>query len=108
VDDEPPRLLIDDTLEPPSTMSFEPVPRTINRGDLGALITLAGAGLALFAGGLFWAFNARVTEGGLISPLTVGWIAGIAGVGFFGVAAYLVLQRLGGDDDLEEGEDGLN
>ncbi|MDP1640658.1 MAG: lysozyme [Phenylobacterium sp.] len=108
VDDAPPRLLIDDTLEPPSTMSFEPVPRTINRGDLGALITLAGAGLALFAGGLFWAFNARVTEGGLISPLTVGWIAGIAGVGFFGVAAYLVLQRLGGDDDLEEGEDGLN
>jgi lysozyme len=108
VDDAPPRLLIDDTLEPPSTMSFEPVPRSINRGDLGALITLAGAGLALFAGGLFWAFNARVTEGGLISPLTVGWIAGIAGVGFFGVAAYLVLQRLGGDDDLEEGEDGLN
>ena len=108
VDDETPRLLIDDTIDPSSEMTFEPVPRTINRGDFGALLTLAGAGLALFAGGLFWAFNARVTEGGLISPLTVGWIAGIAGVGFFGVAAYLVLQRLGGEDDPEEQGEGFN
>lgn len=108
VDETPPRLLIDDTVPEPSLMTFETEPRAINRGDFGALLTLAGAGLALFAGGLFWAFNARVTEGGLVSPLTVGWIAGIAGVGFFGVAAYLVLQRLGGDDDLEDGEDGLN
>lgn len=108
VEDARPRLLIDDTAVEPSLMTFEPVPRAINRGDLGALLTLAGAGLALFAGGLFWAFNARVTEGGLISPLTVGWIAGIAGVAFFGVAAYLVLQRLGGEDDPEEQDEGFN
>lgn len=108
VEDVRPRLLIDDTAPEPSLMTFEPVPRTVNRADLGALLTLAGAGLALFAGGLFWAFNARVTEGGLISPLTVGWIAGIAGVGFFGVAAYLVLQRLGGEDDGDEMDQGLN
>jgi lysozyme len=108
VEDTRPRLLIDDTVAEPSLMAFEPVPRAINRGDFGALLTLAGAGLALFAGGLFWAFNARVTEGGLISPLTVGWIAGIAGVAFFGVAAYLVLQRLGGEDDPEEQGEGFN
>lgn len=108
VEDTRPRLLIDDTVAEPSLMTFEPVPRAINRGDFGALLTLAGAGLALFAGGLFWAFNARVTDGGLISPLTVGWIAGIAGVAFFGVAAYLVLQRLGGEDDPEEQDEGFN
>ena len=108
VEDTRSRLLIDDTAAEPSLMSFEPVPRAINRGDFGALLTLAGAGLALFAGGLFWAFNARVTEGGLISPLTVGWIAGIAGVAFFGVAAYLVLQRLGGEDEPEEQDEGFN
>lgn len=97
--DAPPRILIDDTLEEPSSFTFEADQPQVNRGDLSALLTLAGAGLALFAGGLFWAFNARVADGGLLSPLTVGWIAGIAGVGFFGVAAYLVLQRLGGEDD---------
>ncbi|MDP2214572.1 lysozyme [Phenylobacterium sp.] len=106
--DDPPRLLIDDTAPEPSTMTFEPMPKAVNRADLGALLTLAGLGLALFAGGLFWAFNARITEGGLINPLTVGWIAGITGVGFFGVAAYQVLQRLSGDDGLEDQDDHPN
>ncbi|MDP3489373.1 MAG: glycoside hydrolase family protein [Phenylobacterium sp.] len=106
--EEAPRLFIDDTISEPSVMTFEPVPRPVDRADLGALLTLAGAGLALFAGGLFWAFNARVTDGGLISPLTIGWIAGIAGVGFFGVAAYLVLQRLSGGDELDEMGEGPN
>lgn len=97
-----PRLVIDDTETEPQIMTFQSLPATSSRGDLGALLTLAAAGLALFAGGLFWAFNARVTEGGLISPLTIGWVAGILGVAFFGVAAYLVLQRLGQDDTEED------
>lgn len=108
VEAAPRRILIDDTLEEPSSFAFEPDEPRVQRGDLGALLTLAGAGLALFAGGLFWAFNARIADGGLLSPLTVGWIAGIAGVGFFGVAAYLVLQRLGGEDDPDDLDDGRN
>lgn len=87
-----------------SIMTFEPLPPPDEKAGLASLITLAAAGLALFAGGLFWAFNARASEAGLVSPLTVGWVAGILGVGLFGLAAYLVLQRLSGEPD--EDDDG--
>ncbi|MBA4792422.1 MAG: glycoside hydrolase family protein [Phenylobacterium sp.] len=87
-----------------SIMTFEPLPPSDQKAGLASLLTLAGLGLALFAGGLFWAFNARVTEDGLVSPLTVGWVAGILGVALFGLAAYLVLQRLSGEPgDEDEG-----
>ena len=100
---EAPRILIDDTLEEPAGIDIEPLPKTTAKGGLGLLVSLAAAGLALFAGGLFWAFNARTSEEGLVSPLTIGWAAGIVGVALFGVAAYLVLQRLG-QDEAEEDE----
>ncbi|MDP1988969.1 lysozyme [Phenylobacterium sp.] len=99
--DPRPLLMIDDTAPEPAILTFEPAPQVEEKASLGGLLVLAGLGLALFAGGLFWAFNARVDGDGLISPLVVGWVAGIAGVGFFGVAAYLILQRFGGEDDLE-------
>lgn len=102
--DPRPMLMIDDTAPEPSILTFEPAPQVADKASLGGLLVLAGLGLALFAGGLFWAFNARVEGGGFITPLVVGWIAGIAGVGFFGVAAYLILQRFGGEDDLESEE----
>lgn len=102
--DPRPMLMIDDTAPEPAILTFEPAPQAEEKGSLGALLVLAGLGLALFAGGLFWAFNARVDGGGFVTPLVVGWIAGIAGVGFFGVAAYLILQRFGGEDDLESEE----
>jgi lysozyme len=102
--DPRPVLMIDDTAPEPSILTFEPAPQVEEKASLGGLLVLAGLGLALFAGGLFWAFNARVDGGGFISPLVVGWVAGIAGVGFFGVAAYLILQRFGGEDDLESDE----
>ncbi|WP_300577426.1 lysozyme [Phenylobacterium sp.] len=102
--DPRPMLMIDDTAPEPSILTFEPASQVEEKGSLGGLLVLAGLGLALFAGGLFWAFNARVDGGGFITPLVVGWIAGIAGVGFFGVAAYLILQRFGGEDDLESEE----
>ncbi len=102
--DPRPMLMIDDTTPEPAILTFEPAPQVEEKGSLGGLLVLAGLGLALFAGGLFWAFNARVDGGGFISPLVVGWIAGIAGVGFFGVAAYLILKRFGGEDDLESEE----
>lgn len=85
-----------------SIMTFEPLPPADQKAGLASLITLAAAGLALFAGGLFWAFNARANEAGLVSPLTVGWVAGILGVALFGLAAYLVLQRLSGEPGDED------
>src|SRR5690606_38087639 len=77
------------------------------RWRIGALWLLLGAllGVALFAWGLFWVFNSRGAPGpGGIDPMVLGWLAGIAGVGFFGVAAYMLLDRLGRADDEIEGE----
>jgi lysozyme len=72
--------------------------------NLAPLAVLAGLGLALFVGGLYWAFHvapdAGVSAGG---ALGVGWLAGVAGIGFFSVAAYRLFERLGqvdGDDAL--------
>jgi lysozyme len=92
-----PRVVIDDTAP------FEYVPPLVQplpkqpRGGLFALVLLAAVGLAFFAGGIYWALNGRTgAQGGLVSPLLVGWLAGLAGVGFFVAAAFLLLQRLGG------------
>lgn len=64
--------------------------------SLAPAVGLAGAGVALFGGCLFWALNmpAPPTDGAL-NPGTVVWLAGIAGVGLIGVAVYLILDRLG-------------
>lgn len=98
-----PRMLIDDTapfeFTPPIV---QPLPTQPKAGVL-SLVTLAVLGLAFLGGGLFWALNARPGAiGGLMTPLTVGWLAGLAGVGFFSVAVFLLLQRIArgsGDDD---------
>ncbi|WP_411286949.1 glycoside hydrolase family protein [Phenylobacterium sp.] len=72
----------------------EPAP-TRRRTSLLSLVTLAVIGLAFFAGGLFWALNARTGfESGFINPLLVGGLAGLAGVGFFASAVYMLLERL--------------
>jgi uncharacterized membrane protein len=72
-----------------------PLPEQPKGGLLG-LVTLAVVGLAFFAGGVFWATNARAArESSLLGPVVVGWLAGIAGVIFFAVALFLLLQRLG-------------
>jgi lysozyme len=89
-----PRVLIDDTAPyefvPPVV---QPLPQTSRGGPL-SLVALAVIGLAFFGGGVFWALNAR-SSGGLIGPVTVGWLAGLAGVGLFSVAVFLILKRLG-------------
>jgi lysozyme len=91
-----PRILIDDTAPyefvPPMV---QPLPQASRGGPL-SLVALAVIGLAFFGGGVFWALNAR-GDGGLIGPLAVGWLAGLAGVGLFSVAVFLILKRLGGD-----------
>jgi lysozyme len=58
------------------------------------LVALAVVGLAFFGGGIFWAANARDARVGMLTPLGVGLLAGLAGIGFFCVAIYLLLQRL--------------
>jgi lysozyme len=73
----------------------QPLPQASRGGPL-SLVALAVIGLAFFGGGVFWALNAR-GDGGLIGPLAVGWLAGLAGVGLFSVAVFLILKRLGGD-----------
>jgi lysozyme len=65
-------------------------------GGLLTLVALAVLGLIFFGGGIFWATYARPTvDSHLFSPRLVGGLAGVAGVGFFVVAVYLLLDRLG-------------
>ena len=95
-DDGAPRLVIDDA----APFDFgaavpKPLPEQPRNGLL-TLVALAILGLAFFAGGVFWATNARASlEPAVLSPMVVGWLAGVAGVIFFAVAAFLLLQRLG-------------
>lgn len=66
------------------------------KAPLSAAVALAGAGVALFGGCLFWAINMPPPQGdGALNPGTIVWLAGIAGVGLVGVAVYLILDRLG-------------
>ncbi|THD63515.1 lysozyme [Phenylobacterium sp.] len=65
-------------------------------GGLLTLAALAVLGLVFFGGGVFWATYARAGVGSAwLGPKVVGGLAGIAGVGFFVVAVYLLLDRLG-------------
>jgi len=94
--DRPPlRVVIDDT------SPYEFVPPTVQpidapRGDgLLAMVSLIILGLAFFAGGVFWALNAPPQpQPGVFTPLLVGWLAGVAGVGFVAVAVFMLLQRM--------------
>ena len=64
--------------------------------SLLTLVALAVLGLIFFGGGIFWATNARPgVTAHLVGPQIVGMLAGIAGVAFFAVAVYLLLERLG-------------
>lgn len=62
------------------------------------LAALALVGLACFAWALYWAFKGQPESAGGVSPLAVAWLVGVLGIGCFGVAAYLMLERLGGDE----------
>ncbi len=107
---EPPReerrILIDDTLEYEFDSAFSMTPEQPKLG-LPLLIGAAILGLAVFAGGLVWSFTARNdVDSGLLNPMTVGWMACLAGIGFFVFAAYLMLNRLGhAPEDLDEDAD---
>jgi len=71
----------------------------VKRPSLVTAVGLAGAGVTLFGGCLFWALNMPQPQTvGALNPGTVVWLAGIAGVGLIGVAVYMILDRLGRPD----------
>ncbi|HEY2752727.1 lysozyme [Phenylobacterium sp.] len=73
----------------------QPLPSP-GQGGLLTLVALAALGLTFFGGGIFWATNARtVAHSAWLGPKLVGGLAGVAGVGFFVVAIYFLLERLG-------------
>ena len=93
------RVLIDDTAPFEFTAPIVQPLKTEARSGPFSLAALAVIGLAFFGGGVFWALNASgAATGGPINPLMVGWLAGIAGVGLFSVAVFLLLQRLARSD----------
>ncbi|WP_395671659.1 glycoside hydrolase family protein [Phenylobacterium sp.] len=98
----PPRDPLDEELAgyvafPPRAYDVAtPRPAAAPREGYLSLVSLAVLGLAFFAGGLFWALNAQGgAEPGWLTPKVVGGLACVAGVGFFSIALFLLLQRLG-------------
>jgi lysozyme len=90
----PDRMVIDDAAPFAfDAAAVQPLPER-PQGGLLTLAALAVLGLTFFGGGIFWATYAR-GGGGLLGPRLVGGLAGIAGVCFFVVAVYLLLDRLG-------------
>lgn len=87
------------------TIAQAPRPRPRAQGE-GAkspasapLVLLALAGLVGFFWALYWAFKGEPDSGGQgFNPLAVSWFVGVIGIGCFGVAAYLMLERLGGGE----------
>lgn len=94
---EAPRVLIDDNaVHDFIPARVAPLPRKKETGGLSTDLVLALLGLAFFGFGVFWGLNARAgAAGGGASPLLVAWAAGVAGVGFFVVAVFRLLERLG-------------
>ena len=64
-----------------------------------ALVGLVG--LAVFAAGVFWGFNAKASERLplLADPVTAGWGLGLLGVGLAASSVYFLLSRLGSKGD---------
>ncbi len=75
------RSIFDSTREDPEDRSTTP------------LVVLGLIGLALFGGGLVWAFNAR-PSGGVIGPAGVGFVLGFVGIVCVASAVYFLLERL--------------
>jgi hypothetical protein len=97
-----PRILIDDTsFDPAETFdaTYVEAAKPFNLKGVIPLLALGLLGLVFFGAGLFWGFSTG-GRGGLSDPMTLlGWGLGIVGIGCFGVSAYLMLNRLVGEDD---------
>jgi lysozyme len=80
------RSIFEQTRDEPEPTSLMPL------GVLGAI------GLALFAGGLYWAFVSRPSAGLMGSPI-IGFALGFLGIVCVGSAVYFLLERLGAGQD---------
>ena len=90
-----PRVLIDDTAPYEFVPALvQPIDEAESVGPLGVVL-LTFLGLAFLGGGVFWAWNApRTPDEGVFTPVLVGWLAGVAGVGFIAAAIFVLLQRI--------------
>ena len=88
------RILIDDTA--PYEFIPAPVQPIGDDGDgMLGVVSLIVIGLAFLAGGVFWALTGPSgVQTGVFTPLLVGWLAGVAGVGFVSAAIFMLLQRV--------------
>jgi lysozyme len=71
-------------------------------GAAGPVLVLMGLiGLAVFATGVFWAFNARASDRFTVlpDPMVTGWALGLVGVALAASSVYLLLTRLGARRD---------
>lgn len=80
------RAIFEQTREEPERSSFTP------------LLILAGIGMVMFAGGLYWAFTSR-PSGGLMGSTGLGLILGFLGIACVASAVYFLLEKLGGAKD---------
>jgi lysozyme len=62
------------------------------------LIIMFLVGLMLFAGAMFWGLHAR-PSGGVVSPVIIGMISGLVGIGLTGTAVFMVVKRLGAREE---------
>jgi lysozyme len=94
------RVLIDDTAPFEFRAAIvQPLPAQPRGGPFMAVL-LAVVGMAFIGGGLFWAANGQAGVGyGVFTPLFVGWLAGLAGVGLLSVAVFLLLRGMGGSGE---------
>lgn len=93
-DEARPLLLIDDTVGD-FDAEFEFLIPEEPRTSFVPWILVSVLSLAVFAGGFFWAFNARGMEyDGLVNRATVGWLVGLLGIVGFATAAYRILKKL--------------
>jgi len=81
------RSIFDDTRDEPEKPGIAP------------LAILAAIGLALFVGGLYWAFISKPSGGGFVGLPIMGFVVGILGVICIASASYFLFERLGGGAD---------
>jgi lysozyme len=69
-----------------------------DRPSFTPLLILGAIGLALFSGGLLWAYHAKPT-GSLVGQAGIGFVLGLLGVVSVASAVYFLLERIAADRD---------
>ena len=79
-------------------LTVVPIRQVRSVGSVPGLLMLGVVGLAIFAAGIFWGFDARPSgDGGASSSsVMIGWGLGLVGIACVATAVYFLLERLGG------------